>query len=172
MIFQSLTTHECTSAWRHGHALAWRHGHDERLSDTALIPRSNRQWSFNVCALEQPHASRGSIAGARAPLLAEAVAELLGPEGVFLMVAGKNREGVASLVQIMARKGFACAETDPAPAAFLCNPLKSRQESDKELRVHFNELSENSFALYEFRRTENFLFSLSDEKGKRTPPKT
>ena len=80
-----------------------------------------------------------------APLLVDVVSSLLSPDGSFLMVCGKNRQGVDRLFSLFAERGFACAQADPAPNSFLSNPLKSRD--DKELKVHFNELEENSFGL-------------------------
>ena len=81
--------------------------------------------------------------------LVQVTDHLLSPTGTFYMVAGGRRLGVPTLVSTLEARGYTAAES-PAPARFLDNPLTSKD--DAACQLHFNELEENTFTLYTFKR--------------------
>jgi predicted nicotinamide N-methyase len=87
---------------------------------------------------------------AAAELLTQVIEHLLTPTGTFLMVAGEGRQGVPELQAKMETHGFVVTQS-PAPEEYMANPLVSQDNA--ELQLHFNELEDNKFHLYTFRRS-------------------
>eukprot|EP00729_Bicosta_minor_P017468 gene17468-23692_t len=81
--------------------------------------------------------------------LVQVTDHLLSATGTFYMVAGGRRLGVPTLVSTLEARGYTASES-PAPTHFLDNPLTSKDDSACQL--HFNELEENTFTLYTFKR--------------------